>query len=197
MRKLLIVMIIGLFLLFTFSAVSAEDTISRVDVEIEAMEDESLIIPFTSKGDKVNVNVESDIPIDVHIVASEDYSYIGHDYSDAKVSKTGVTSTDFSYTIPDSQSYYLVMYNPNNATATVDYEYTDLFAEEFEEATEEAAFWLGMGILLCVAVIVIIIVVIVVIIVLLTRKKEKPPQYPQQGYVPPPGQQPPPPPPQY
>ena len=85
-----------------------------------------------------------------------------------KYSKEGITDTSFSYKIPDDNSYYLIIYNPNNSTATVDYEYTDLF----EERVEEAATFIGMGIAFCIGIIIVIIVVIVLIIYFLTRKKD-------------------------
>lgn len=198
MRKILIALLIGLFLLCSFSAVSAEEKITKNGVTIDPFEKESESLYSGDKGEKVNVEVDSDIPINVYIMTQEDYFKIPEPaYDNAKVSKEGITTTSFSYTFPDDQNYYLVMYNPNNETATVDYEYTDLFAEDVGEASEEVFRLMGLGILLCVGIIVIVIVVIVVIIVLLTRKNkdERPPQYPQHpGYVPPPppGQQPPP-----
>jgi hypothetical protein len=198
-RKFVIPVIICLLLLLSMSFVSAAD-IEKDDVTIGPEDYEREMFLFADKDQKVDVEVTSDIPIDVYIIASDDIDYSTPDFSKAKVKKEGVTSASFSYTIPDDQTYYLYIYNPSSTiNATVSYSYTDYL----EESVEEAFAFLGMAALLCIVLIVVVIVVIVLIIYFATRRRKQtppPPPVQQQGY---PGypqqpgyQQPPPPPPQ-
>jgi hypothetical protein len=188
-RKTILMVLISLILLISLTGVQAEETISK-DVIIYPEESKSESFLTGEKGQKVKIKVNSDIPVNVYIT---DGYVFDDDFSDALVSKI----EDFSYTIPDDKmSYRMYIYNPSNDTdANVDYQYTDLFSENLQEAVEEAEGFLGLAVGICVGIIVIVVVVIVLIIYLVTRgKKDQPPQQP--GYPPQqPGQQPPPPPP--
>jgi hypothetical protein len=189
-RKSIVILLLGLIILSCMAAVSA-DNITGEDVEIDPEEYESIYLLFVNKDDKLDVKVTSDIEVNVYIFDSDDWSF-SPDYSKAKVTKEGITSTSFSYTIPEDDAYYLIIYNPSNTTtATVDYEYTDYLEERVEEATA----WFGMAVGICIVVVIVIIVVIVLIIYFAikysSRKDQPPPPYPPQGYQPPP---PPPPP---
>ncbi len=195
-KKAIVILIMSLIMLISIGGAYA-DTIEKEDVVISPGEDEGESLTWGDKDDKIDIKVTSDIKVDVHIMTRDDYlavSSISPDYSKAKVSKMGVTSTEFTYTVPDDQTYYLVISNPNNSTATVDYEYTDLLEEDLEELGE--AFGMAVGI--CIAVVVVVIVVIVLIIYLIFRKRSPAPPPPgvyppqQPGYQqPPPGQYPP------
>jgi flagellar basal body-associated protein FliL len=197
-KKAIVIVLMSLIMLISIGGACAE-TIEKKDVAISAGDDESQSLFWGDKDDKIDIKVTSDIEVDVYIMESGDYSSISPDYSKAKVSKMGVTSTEFTYTVPDDQKYYLVISNPNNATATVDYEYTDLLEEDLEELGE--AFGMAVGI--CIAVVIVVIVVIILIIYLIFRKKSPAPPPPgvyppqqQPGYQQPPqGQYPPPQPP--
>jgi hypothetical protein len=192
-RKTILMVLISLILLISLTGVQAEEVITK-DAIIDPEDSVSDSFLSGQKGDKVKIKVNSDIPVNVYIT---DGYVFDDDFSDALVSKIGTTSADFSYTIPDNTGiYYLYIYNPSNDTeANVDYQYTDLFSENLQEAVEEAEGLFGFAVAICVGIIVIVVVVIVLIIYLVTRgKKDQPPQQP--GYPPQqPGQQPPPPPP--
>lgn len=184
-RKSIVIILLGLIILSCLAIVSA-DTIKKEDVEIDPEDNEREFLLFVNKDDKVDVKVTSDIEVNVYIFDSDDWSF-SPDYSKAKISKEGITSTSFSYTIPDDDTYYLVIYNPSNTTtATVDYEYTDYSEKRVEEATT----WLGMWVAVCIAVVIVIIVVIVLVIYfaikLSSKKDQPPPPYPPYGYQPPP-----------
>jgi disulfide bond formation protein DsbB len=212
-RKLVFIIIISLLFLLSTTFVSAE-MIEKNDVKIDPEDYEDELMGYASKDEKIDVSVTSDIPVNVYIMASEDVNYFKPDFNKEKKKKEGVTSTSFTYTAPEGQSYYLYIYNPSNVTiAHVNYEYTDLL----EGSVEEAMAFLGMATLICVAIIIIIVVVIALIIYFITRRRKSAPpppppppmqqpgyppqqpgyqQQPQQGYqgYPPP---PPPPPPRY
>lgn len=190
-KKITILIIAALILLIGISTAAA-DKVEKDDVEIIADDTESEMLFFANKDDKVEFKVKSDIPVNAYIITSDYYSDAtwNKDFSKAKLSKVGITDSSFSYKIPDDQSYYFIIYNPNNSTATVSYEYTDLF----EKRVEEAGVFFGMGLAICVGIVIIGVVILVLIIYLITREKPQPyyPPY-QQQYPPYPPQQPPPP----
>ncbi len=191
-KKAIVIFLISLIMLISIGGAYA-DIIEKKDVVISPGDDVGERLLWANKDDEIDVKVTSDIEVDVYIMTRDDYldvSPLFPDYSKAKISKKGVTFTEFTYTIPDDQSYYLVIYNPNDTDATVDYEYTDILDEDLEELGE--AF--GMAVGMCIAVVVIIIVVIVLIIYLIFRKRSSTPPSPPGVYPP---QQPPYPPPQY
>ena len=147
---------------------------------------------ISNKEDQIEVKINSDIPVDVYMMAEDDWTsylhYPNPTFEDAKYSEEGITSTSFIFTVPDDQEYYLVIYNPNNSTATVDYEYTDVYGTSVEEGLDIC--FTGI----CIFIIVIIVIIILFIYFFYFKKKKKPqlyyqPQYPQQ--VPPPQQYPP------
>ena len=189
-RKLVIIGVICLVFLLSAAFVSA-GTIEKDDVTIDPEDYKRETFYLADQEQKVDVKVTSDIPVNVYIMASEDIDYSTPDFTKAKVKKEGITTTSFSYTVPDDQTYYLYIHNPSNTTsAIVSYEYTDYL----EEAIEDAFEFLAMGVMVCIAVVVIIIVVIIVIIYLATRSRKNKQQFPPPpppGYQPPPGQQPP------
>jgi hypothetical protein len=168
-----------------------------------------------NEGDKVEVSVDVTSPsgglVDVYVISYNQIdSYPDGSFTPA-LTREGVSSVDFTFTVPDDQWYYLVIDNTDNSRAsdtvpvgsvTVNYEYTNPWLEDVEDA-------IWTGVMLCVLVLVIIVVVIVVVIILVLRGGKKqptqaPPPYPQQQpsqpypqqpyqqpYQPPPGQQPP------
>ncbi len=166
---------------------TAASTTEKKDVQIDPEDDEFASFTWAKKGDKVDVKVTSDIPVNVYIILNTDYSSFDNDYSKAKKSEIGKTSTSFSYKIPDDQTYYLVIYNPSNSTtATVDYSYTDFFDERLDEASEAVAGIFGMAAAICAVIVIAVIVVIVLIIYFLIRSSSRKKQ--QQYPYPPPGQ---------
>ena len=107
----IILLLIGLNLLF----VKAEDTVKK-DIEISREDFISESFSYIEKDDKIKIKVESDKPVNIYIIAEDDYldAFGSKDFSDAKSPKEGVTSASFSYKIPDDQDYYLFIYNPNS-----------------------------------------------------------------------------------
>ncbi len=212
MRKtrLLIALILCLMFAAAFSAgfVAGQEKTKLTDVVIaeDSYKSDSWIL--TSDGDKIEVSVDVTSPsgglVDVYVISFDQIdNYPGGSFSPA-VTREGVSSTDFTFTVPDDQWYYLVIDNTNNSRAsdtvpvgsvTVDYEFTNPWLEEIEDA-------FLTGIMLCILGLVIIVVIIVVVIFLVLRSGKKapppaqppqpyPPQQPyQQPYQPPPGQQP-------
>lgn len=87
-------------------------------------EDDYWCFFMTDRGDKLDLKITSDIPVDVYIMEQYDYDPPNPDFSKAKYSRMGITSLSFTYTIPDAQTYCLIIWNPNDLTATVDWEHT-------------------------------------------------------------------------
>ena len=85
----------------SISNVTADNVES--DVTIDPGEEESDLLVFTRSGDKVEISVTSDVPVNVYIMKSGDYYPYssGNDFSEAKHSVLGTTSTKFAYKIPD------------------------------------------------------------------------------------------------
>lgn len=159
-----------------------------------------------SSGEKMDVSVDVVSPsgsqVDVYILSNTEYDKFdsGSPFT-AAFERERVSSTDFTFTFPDSQNYYLVIDNSNNAhpddaeptgDVTINYEYDNPLSEIIEEA--ETLAW--MCVALVIIGIIIVIVIIVVVIVMVTKKDKSPPPQPpmpyppQQPYQPPPGQQP-------
>ena len=196
MKKWLAIGILGLLVLFSsFNSVSADSMLSYSNVSLSPDDtiEHSVYDTFWNYDDKtVDVEVTSDKPVDVYIMSNANYIFGGTNFAGASYKEEGVTSTSFTYEITDEQAYYLVIHNPNNESATVDYAYSD-FTEEILDDVEDAIFTGLMFCLIIIVVIVVVIIVIIVVIIKLGKSKQA-----QQPYAPPPpgyGQQPPPPPP--
>jgi hypothetical protein len=140
MRKAYSIMFIFIFALslIAASAISAtydeSETVSPEDYEAGWL-------LWISDGDDVDFEIDSNEPINVYIMDSTAYysipsqsTYSASDFSDNEYSRTGVTSTSFTWTVPDTQTYYLVMFNPSQTTdADVDYSYTDTLSSSIED----------------------------------------------------------------
>ena len=166
------------------------DKIEKKDVKIDPYDHVGDSLWAADKGDEIEIKVNSDLPINVYILTCDDYlEFFGPNVSKAKYSVEKVTSTKFTFKIPDDQSYYLVIINSNTSTATVDYEYTDILSEDIGD--------IMFGFVCIILLIVGIIIIVVIIVYFATRKKrQQPPVYPQQPYQPQYPLPPPPPPPQ-
>jgi hypothetical protein len=215
-KRILIALILCLMFTAVFSPAptSAQDGKTELnDVVIAENDDETVSWILISEGDKVEVSVDVTSPsgglVDVYVISYNQYSNYPEGSFTPAVTREGVSSVDFTFTVPDDQRYYLVIDNTDNSRAsdtipvgsvTVDYEYTNPWLEDVEEA-------IWTGVMFCILGLVIIVVIIVVVIVLLLKSGKKtppaqpqqpyPPQQPyqqqpyQQPYQPPPGQQPP------
>ena len=169
-------------------AVSA-GKVEETDVVIyeDYYEDEWLFA--LSKDDEIDISVTVKSPpgamVDVYVM---DYNNRYMDYPDspfsALESHEGVSSVDFKFKAPSSDTYYLVIDNTDNSRSsdavptgdvTVDYEYEELISEKIE-----GAFWTAWWFCVAGIVIIVVIIVVIILVVVLGSKKEAPPQYPQQ-----------------
>jgi hypothetical protein len=193
MKKWLAIGLIGLLLMLGVTGSVNADMTTRSNVYIDADDYDYELFLLADKDDKLEFElISSDQPVDVYVLDGADYNFLDPDIADAKIKKEGVTTTTFEYKFPTDGSYYLIIENNNNVSATVTYKFTD-FTAEFIEDVEEAAFFVGMMCLLVIIIIVVVIIIIIVVIIKLGKKKRA-----QQQQAPPPpgyGQQPPPPPP--
>ncbi len=194
MRKLIIVILCLMWVALITTTVVSADKRTKEDVLISEGDyvDESLL--FLDTNDRIDVSVTVNSPsgglVDVYILSSSDWFDYPDDPFSPEISREGVTTTSFTFTVPEIGSYYLIIDNVDNSrtsdtvptdSVTVDYEYDDPSFEKIEEAFWTAAWFCIAGVI---AVVVIIVVIIVVVVFLLT-KKEKPPQYPPQYLQPP------------
>ena len=201
MRLYITVILCLMFAALLATAVVSADKRTEQDVVISEGSFESEYIMLLDKDDEIDVSVTVDSPsgglVDVYMLSSSEYFDYPDDTFSPALSREGVTTTTFTFTVPADGSYYLIIDNMNNSrpsdaiptgSVTVDYEYDDpLYTDlgNIEEAAEAVAFT-------CIAMIVVgivIVIVIIVVIVYFVTKKEKPPQYPTQ-YQPPPQQPP-------
>jgi len=187
--KKAIVLFIGilLVLLMITPAIKGVDT-EKVDVYIDPSDcvDDML---WSSKDDKIRIQVDSNIPVDVYIIVDDEYDAMWPTISNfdrASLSRENITSLDTNWTQPDDRTYYFIILNDNEEeTAIVDYSYTDALSSSVEEAGEA----IGTCCLGIIFLVVIIIVVIIVVIIFVVKKngKEDTQQY-QQRPPPPPNQ---------
>jgi len=138
-----IMIIFSLILLFistNFLIVNATTT-QKLDVHLDPDDYVADTLTTASRDDKVEFYIESDNPVDVYIMSNEDYrdDVIGPDpdFRYAKFFSLGVTHTNFTFNIPDDELYVLVVHNPNNTTATVDYKIS--YADD--EISGDDAIW--------------------------------------------------------
>jgi flagellar basal body-associated protein FliL len=183
-RKIMLVSFLILTLILISISADAATT-KKSDVQIDPGDEERDMLLGANKNDEIDIKVTSDIPVDVYILTSDDYwNFPDPDYSNSKLSEKGVTTAKFTYKIPDDDTYYLVISNPNNITATVDYEYTDFVTEGVED--------IMFGIFICIIIVILVVIVVIAILIYFAiRKKNQPPMSPaypppQQQYYPPP-----------
>lgn len=171
-RKIIIFIGVCLILLLCGPNIEAKKTEEK---DLKIYPENFYDSPFysTDIGDKIIVKVESNIPVDVYIGSADDYLGDGStpfpDYSDVKYSEKGVTSTSFTFTCPDNKIYILHISNPDNSTATVNFEHENIN----EEKLMDSIFYY-----ICGPFFAVIIVVIILVYFLWYRKKK------QQGYSP-------------
>ena len=131
-KRVTIITLSILTILIFISNVKGDKT-EKKDVKIDPSDYVGSPFLFTEKGDEIVIKVDSDLPVNIYIVTSADYLELyGPDVEKAKYSEINVTSTEFTYEIPDDQLYYIVITNSNSSIATVDYEYSDIYEEEAE-----------------------------------------------------------------
>ena len=153
-------------------------------VTIDSHDYESRGLSLVGKDEKIEIEVSSDVAVNVYIMKSDDHSNIGtglysaSNFSNNEHQELTKTQTTFTWTKPDNGSYYLVIFNPNDSNANVDNSYTT----DFEEILKKGLF-AAVGI--CIAGIVIVVIIIVVVIWLVVRDKKPMQQYPPPQAMPP------------
>lgn len=163
-----------------FITVEARTT-QKLDVHLDPNDFVSDSLTGASRGDKVEFYIESNNPVDVYIMTNEDYrdDVIGPDpdFKYATYSDLNVSSTTFTFTIPDDGLYVLVVSNPNNQTAILDYKIT--YPED--EISGDDAIWCCLSFF-----IVIIVIILLIFFFWYLNRKRKPTYLDQyQPYVPP------------
>jgi len=125
-----------------FSMIAHGDTTyEEKNVIIKPKDYRSDMLWLTSTDRETQFNITSDHPVNVYIITSDTYSNIGwsypHDEGDFTpnvVEKKNITDTRFTWIKPDDQSYYLVIFNPNDENATISFSYTESLIEEIGES---------------------------------------------------------------
>jgi len=176
------------------SVTGSADKITKSDVVIDEYDYEYVWLFGLGKDDKFEVSVTVNSPegglVDVYILSSDEFSHYPYGSFSPFRAREKINSVEFSFTVPDDQTYYLVIDNydnsrPNDAQpvgdVTVDYEYTDPL-HAIEEAVEAFAWTCIAGIIIGI----IVVVLIIVAILYLVFKKEKPSGYPAPYQPPPP-----------
>jgi len=180
--KKAIVLLIGILLvgLMVSPTIKGDET-EKKDVHIDPNDFTDDLL-WSSKGDKVRIQVDSDIPVDVYVINSDDFNMFDLSLSNlsrASLTEKDITSLDTNWTQPDDRNYYLVIHNDNDQqTAVVDYSYTDVLGSEAEEAGEA----IGMFCLSVLIIGIIVVVLIIVVIILLVKKNNKQDTQQKQQY---------------
>ncbi len=175
MRKKIVLLLIIFFIVSSANQVYAE-VHEEKDVNVETNEIIREWLLLISKGDNIDFSFESNRLIDVYLMTSDQYrdstdtafSNSKRDFSNNTYEKTGITNYSFSWTVPDDQSYYLIIFNPNNSTATVSFSYSDTFQENIQNMVGDIC--LGT---MCIIVGVIYLVISLIIASWMLRDSDK------------------------
>ena len=181
--------------LFLCTTALGEGTYDLKDYVIDEGTYYSDVLWWVQKGSEVTVSVSvnlsySNSRVDVYILNADEFDkYPLQQFHPAYVVEN-TASTTFTWTVPDDQTYYLVIDNqdnvrPSDAVPTgdvmVDISRSAPFSDMFNELDKsmENFMWVAIG--AGVAVVVVIIVVIVIVVVAAGgKKRETPPYAPQQ-----------------
>lgn len=141
--KRIVVAGITIFLIITicFSLFANADIHEEKNVIVKPYDKESEMLLFISKGKEIQFNVTSNRPVHVYIMTSDAHfdlnwssPYDEDDFAINVLEKKNIEKAYFSWTKPDDQSYYLVIFNPNEENTTVSFSFTETLVEEFIEA---------------------------------------------------------------
>lgn len=152
-----IVKISIVFLLMTSICFSlfahADSRYEKFDFGLGVHDIESKSLYFLAEDKETRFNVSSSIPVHVYIMTSGAYHdiwlsspYNEDDFSVNTLEKKNITDISFTWTLSDDQSYYLVIFNPNDINATVSYSYQETLFEEISEGFGDAIAGLFAGI---------------------------------------------------
>ncbi|MCJ7570346.1 MAG: zinc ribbon domain-containing protein [Candidatus Thermoplasmatota archaeon] len=135
--------LIFLVVVSCFSTFAYADIKEKNNVIIKPNDIESDALFTTIKNKETQFNISSNLPVHIYIMTSDAYfdalwyPYDENDFSVNVYERKKVQVTSFKWTQPDDQSYFIVIFNPNNQNATVSYSYTDTVSEEFNKTLTE------------------------------------------------------------
>ena len=141
--KRIVITGITIFLMISiyFSLSAIADIHEEKNVIVKPYDIESEWLLLISKDREVQFNVTSTLPVNVYIVTSDAYFDIGwsspydeEDFAINVLTRKNVEEIYFSWTKPDDQSYYLIIFNSNDENANVSFSYTETWVEEIGEA---------------------------------------------------------------
>lgn len=186
-KRIITFLLIMILFASTIPTVEARST-EKLDVHLDPNDFVADSLTGAFRYNEVSFKIDSDHPVDIYIMTNEDYrddvvSFFPN-YKHAKYSEKNVSSTSFTYKIPDDALYVLVISNPHNQTAIIDYKITYPESKRSDDN--------GLGGCICVSL--IIIAVLILVYYFLWYRKGKKWHYPVWQYLkytPPEAQEPP------
>ena len=120
---------------------SGDTTYEEKNVIVKSYDYKSDMLWLTSTDRETQFTITSDYPVNVYIMTMDAYLDIGWsppydegDFATNVVEKRDITDTQFTWIKPDDQSYYLIIFNPNDENATISFSYTESLVEEIGES---------------------------------------------------------------
>ena len=146
--KKIVITGIAIFLMVSicFSLFAHADSMyEKFDFVLGVHDIESKSLYSLAEDKESRFNVSSSIPVHVYIMTSDAYHdiwlsspYDKDDFSINTLEKKNITDISFTWTLSDDQSYYLVIFNPNDINATVSYSYQKTLYGEISKNFGEA-----------------------------------------------------------
>jgi len=134
-------MLVFLIVSCCFTIITSADIHEKENIIVKPYDIESEWMLWIGKDKEIQFNVTSNISVHIYIMTSDAYRDIGYsspydenDFNVNLVEKKNVQEASFTWTKPDDQTYYLVIFNPNNSSAMISYSYTETLFEELGEA---------------------------------------------------------------
>lgn len=156
MKMKRIVKISIVFLLMTsicFSLFANADTYDKLNFILGPHDIEDTSLFALAEDRETQFNITSNIPVHVYIMTSDAYFniWLSSPYNEDAFSvnvfeKKNITDVSFIWILPDDQSYYLIIFNPNDINATVSYSYQESLFEEISKGFGEVIGGLFAGI---------------------------------------------------
>lgn len=166
-----------------FSIIASAETYDKFNFNLESHNVEDKSLYFLAKDKETQFNVTSSIPVHIYIITSDAYydiwlssPYDEDDFLINVFEKKNITDASFTWILPDDQSYYFIIFNPNDINATVSYSFQETLFEEIGEGFGEAIAGLFAGICvgtLCFIAIVFYFILSVVIAIWMLRDADK------------------------
>jgi hypothetical protein len=136
--RIIFIRILILYLIFTsfLSIFAYANSNEKKDVLIQPNDIDSEWLLSITKDKDIQFNINSDLPIHFYLMTREAYielesfPYVESDFSMNVYENINVQISSLSWTQPDDQLYYIVIFNPNSINATVTYSYAEKSSEE-------------------------------------------------------------------